>query len=205
MRGGKPEKFKITPAIDAMIRKAYAEQVGMESCTLGNHPVRDLANRLGFPRWKITRRAQVLGLITKGKKEPDWSPEELNILEHQAHKNPEVIQKHLRRAGFHRSVYGIVVKRKRMRFLRNLKGQSATDLAECFGVDVKVITRWIRLGYLKAGRRGTGRLESQGGDMYWIKGKDIKEFVINYLEEIDFRKVDKFWMVDLLTGKSAEY
>jgi hypothetical protein len=190
-----------TPGIDAEIRRVYQEEVGMGSCMLGESPQRELAYRLGWPRWKVTRRAQHLGLITKTKKQPDWSEQELIILEHHAHKIPEVIQRYLKRYGFERSVTAIVLKRKRMRCLRNLEGQSATDLALCFGVDMKTVQRWILTGYLKAKKRGTHRTEQQGGDMWWIKERDIVEFVKEYVDVIDLRKVDKWWFVGLLTAE----
>jgi len=140
------------------------------------------------------------GWIAKTRKEPDWGERELKILERSAHLSPERIALRLKRYGFSRSVTGIVLKRKRMRFLRNLHGWSKRQVAACFGVDDHAISRWIRLGYLKAKRRGTKRVEAQGGDHWFIKDKWLRDFIVNNVAEIDFRKVDKFWLVDLLAG-----
>jgi hypothetical protein len=85
-----------------------------------------------------------------------------------------------------------------MHLLSNLKGQSATSLAQCFGVDAKTITRWIGLGHLKAGKRGTARTAIQGGDMWFIKDKAIREFVLSCPELVDLHKVDKLWLFSLL-------
>jgi len=193
-------KHILPPGADDLIRKAYQEKVGMESCTKKNHPVRDLAKKLGVPRWKISRRACTLGLITKKKKEPNWTKPELKLLESQARFGPETIQRKLKKLGYSRSVTAIMVKRTRMRFMQNLNGQSACSLAVCFGVDCKTITRWIRNGYLKAEKRGTDRTELQGGDTYYIKDAWVRKFIINSVDEIDFRKLDKYWLVDLLAG-----
>ena len=189
-------KYVITPEMSARIREVYRTMTG-------NGEVAALARELGLPRWKVTRYAVSQGWIARTRQMPDWSEKELRILEHAAHLHPKNIRKRLSAAGFCRSETAIVLKRKRMRFLQNLKGQSARQTAECFGVDVKVITRWIRLGMLNARRRGTKRTAAQGGDQWWIRPKDIRAFVVDYLPEIDIRKVDKYWFVDLLAGDDA--
>lgn len=198
--GGGSRKYILPPDADELIRRAYHEDVGMESCAQGNHPVRDLAKKLGVPRWKISRRAIHLGLIVKKKKEPPWSEEELKILERQARFSPETIQRKLKERGYVRSVTSILLKRKRMKFLQNLNGQTANSLSLCFGVDKKTITRWIKQGLLNAQKRGSRRTEVQGGDMYYIKDRWVRDFIIDYVDVIDIRKIDKYWLVDLLAG-----
>jgi hypothetical protein len=190
----KPIRFPITPEIHEQIVKVYQRDTG-------NGQIAALALRLGYPRWKISRYAIQAGLIAKQKKEPDWSDREIHILELNAYRCPEVIQRRLKSSGFSRSATGIVLKRKRMRFLQNLDGMSATSLAQCLGVDVHFVMRAIKGGRLLAERRGTNRTEVQGGDIYFIKEKDIKEYILTWINEIDIRKVDKWWFVSLLSGK----
>jgi len=189
--------WPITPEMSLEIREVYRTK----GC---NGEVRALAKKLKLPRWKITHHAIKQGWIAKKRKDPDWTEKELKILEHNAHKTPENIHLWLKKAGFDRSITGIVLKRKRMRFLKNLKGQTATSLAECFGVDIKCVTRWIGLGYLQAKRRGTDRTERQGGDMWFIKDRAVRSFIVNYLDEIDIRKVDKYWFVDMLVEDRSQ-
>lgn len=189
----KPIKWPITAEMHERIRVVYQNGTG-------NGEVRDLARAIGLPRWKLTRYAISQGWLAKQRKEPNWTEAELRILEKAAHLSLPVIQRRLKKAGFARSSTGILLKRKRMRYLLNLKGQTATSTAECFGVDTKCVTLWIKKGWLKAGRRGTARTVPQGGDMWFIKEKAIREFIVSYVEVIDFRKVDKFWLVDLLAG-----
>jgi hypothetical protein len=186
-------KWVVTPeAVDA-IRKVYVTATG-------NGEVREVAKLVCLPRWKITRYAQSQGWIARTNKEPDWTERELEILWRSAHRSPEVIRKALRRAGYKRSMTGIVLKRKRMHYLKHLEGQSARSLAECFGVEQHCITRWIARGQLKADVRGLHRTPQQGGDHYYIKDKWVRDFVIENVAEIDIRKVDKYWFVDLLAG-----
>jgi hypothetical protein len=193
-RSPRPAKFPITPEIHAQIKAVY--QTGT-----GNGQVHALAVSLNYPRWKISRYALQMGWIAKQKKEPNWSDRELHILKQNAHRYPETIQRRLKAAGYTRSVTGIILKRKRERLLKNLDGMSACGLAECLGVDVHFIIRAINAGRLKAEPRGTKRTELQGGDIWWIRTRDIRTYILNYLCEIDLRKVDKYWYTDLLTSE----
>jgi hypothetical protein len=188
----KNPKYPITPEIHEQIVRVYQRDTG-------NGQVKALALRLGYPRWKITRYAIYAGLIAKQKKEPNWGPKEIKILKQYAHRTPEKIQKHLRRAGFQRSMVGIVLKRKRLRLPANLGGISATQLSYCLGVDIHNITRAIKMGKLKAEYRETHRTTAQGGDIWFIRADDIKKYILAWLHEIDIRKVDKYWFCHLLT------
>ena len=187
---------KFTPEIDNLIREVYRTSTG-------NGEVKRLSERLNMPRWVIRRRAILLGVIEARIKEKPWSEQELHMLEKNALYTPEIIQRKLKKAGFIRSIVAIQVKRTRMEYAKQQIKCSARAWAECFGVDVKVLTRWIDKGLLKAQRRGTKRTEAQGGDEWYIKPKDIRSFIIENIGIIDIRKVDKFWLVDILTKKGG--
>jgi hypothetical protein len=194
-------KYNFTPEMDAEIRRVYQTAVGMP----GYHktgPVKKLARKFSMPRHVITRRAGGLGVRRMTKKEGNWDERELAILERQAYKNPEVIYRHLKKEGYQRSIQGIVLKRKRMRFLGNIDFETASSLAACLGIDMHSITRYIHKGLLVARKRGTKRTAAQGGDQWMIKTKDIRTFIIENVSILDFRKIDKFWLVDLLAGGS---
>lgn len=190
----KPAKYIITQEMHEQIKSVYKRDSGKGQ-------VDALAERLNLPRWKVSRYAIQQGWIAKCKKEPNWSGKEVEILERNAHLVPEIIQRKLSNRGFRRSVTGIVLKRKRMRFAKNLEGSSACSVAECLGVDIHNVRNAIKAGKLKAKRRGTNRTPQQGGDSWFIRDSDIKNYIINWLSEIDIRKVDKYWFVDLLTAK----
>ena len=192
-RSLRPVKWPITPEIHEQIKRVYQESTG-------NGEVQALAERLGYPRGRISHYAENQGWIAKQSKQPNWTEKELAILESNAHLSPGVISAKLRKAGFVRSRTAIAIKLRRMRFLKNLAGDSATRVAEGFGVSIKVVLDWIKKGYLLAERRGTERTASQGGDHYFIREAWVRELVLQHPELVDLRKVDKFWFIDLLAG-----
>jgi hypothetical protein len=42
--------------------------------------------------------------------------------------------------------------------------------------------------------------EQQNGDIYLIREKDVRRFILEHPTEIDLRKVDRLWFLDLLTN-----
>jgi len=165
----------------------------------GNGEVKALAVKLGIPRWKVTKRAAQIGAYVPRVKEPNWSQLEYEVLSEHSHKSPKIIRQHLLKHGFDRTVPAILLKLTRMKFRKHRDGYSAAGLARRFGIDSHTITdRWIDRKLLKAEMRGTHRTPKQGGDGYWIREKDVREFFIRHISLIDIRKVDKFWMIDVL-------
>jgi len=197
LKSNKPVKYVITPEIHKQIKRTYQNR------TEGSGEIKALAGRLGLPRWKVSRHAIQNGWIEKQKKEPNWTEPELRILKNNAMHCMEVIQRKLKQAGYKRSIAGILLKRKRMRFQSNLKGMSATQLAECLGEDIHFVRRAIKQSRLKATKRQDARTERQGGSTYYIKDKDIKAYIIDNVHEINMKKTDKYWLVDILTGKGV--
>jgi len=196
----KPRKYHFTPEMDRRIRDIYLNEVGIKATAYAG-PVKALAQKFGMPRWAISNRARALGILPLQKKEPNWSKKEIGFLERNAHLTPVVLQKNLKRIGSHRTIQGITLKRKRLHLSRSsMDGYTAGSLAECFGIDVHSITRWIGKGWLKARKRGTARTPQQGGDEWYITDPWVRDFIIHYLAVIDIRKVDKYWLVDLLAG-----
>jgi hypothetical protein len=156
----------------------------------------------------VNRRARAIGLAHT--KEAYWSQTEEWVLQRWGHLTDAAIRTKLEKAGYKRSLTAVNLKVRRLRIKQNLDGYSANRLAEAFGIDRHIIARWIRLGYLRAERRGTARTEAQGGDMYWIRRDDVRTFILGNPEEVDLAKVEKIWFLDLITngnllgtGKSA--
>ena len=112
----------------------------------------------------------------------------------------ERIRLKLMSAGYGRTVTAIHLKLKRMRFKSDPNFYSAKGLADAFGIDSHVVTRWIRAGCLHAERRGTNRAYQQGGDIYLIRERDVRRFILEYPTEIDLRKVDQLWFLDMITN-----
>ncbi len=186
-------KYIITEQMHNKIKDVYLNQTQRGS-------VKELAVSLNIPICKISKYAMMEGWTPVSKKDVRWTKKELKILKSYAHYTPKIIQLKLKNNGFSRTEAAIVQKRKRKRLLSNLKGQSAHSLAECFGVDTHAITRIIKQKKLNAKKRLSNRTEKQGGDAWYIKDRDIKKYIIENIHEIDLRKVDKYWFVDILTN-----
>jgi hypothetical protein len=186
-------KYNFTDQIDQRIREIYQ-----------NHPdaktrpgIRLLAKKVGMPHWALKKRARELGLART--KEQPWSDPELEILARNAWMSDERIRLKLKAAGYARTVTGIHLKLKRMRFKEDVSFYSANGLARALGIDNHTVARWIRAGHLKAKHRGTERTEQQGGDIYLIHEKDIRRFIVEHPTDIDLRKVDQLWFLDVIT------
>lgn len=186
-------KYNFTLAMDEEIRRAYHLFLDYNN----RRAIVACARKLQMPRWAINRRAALLGLARI--KEPEWNAAETGILERWGHLTDAVIQRKLKSSGFHRSVNAIHLKMKRLHIKQNLDGYSANALALAFGVDSHKITHWIKHQMLKASRRGTARTESQGGDTYWITHAAVREFVLTHPDEVDLRKVEKWWFLDFVS------
>jgi hypothetical protein len=181
--------------IDAQITRLF------ERGTIPRRGVADLAERLQRPRWWVSKRAANLGLVVPRTKEPDWSAEELALLETHASNPPAVVARIFKRHGFARSATGIKVKRVRLGLsVEDPDILTARELARLMRVDEKKVARWIASGLLAAKRRGTDRVESQGGDYWAIPRKAIRDFFIRCPGEWDHRRVDQLFLIDILAG-----
>jgi hypothetical protein len=186
-------KYLFTDQIDQFIREIYLNHPGAKT----RPGVRMLAKKLGIPHWALKKRARELGLART--KEKPWSDAELEILQSYAWMTDERIRLKLKSAGYSRTASGIHLKLRRMKFKHAPGFYSANGLAQALGIDSHAVSRWIKRGHLKAQLRGTARGEQQNGDIYLIREKDVLCFILKHPTEIDLRKVDQLWFLDLLT------
>lgn len=196
-RKGKPKKWNATEQIDNLLRTVYAKRLAEgRKCAVR---LADLGKRLGWPKFALTKRARELGLCRV--KEKPWSETEIELLAKYAHLSVGVVERKLRQAGFARTETAIHLKLNRTALRQGTDYFSATALAGLLGCDSHVVTRWIRLGYLKASPKGTERTPQQGGDSYLLHEADIRNFLLTCPYEYDFRKVtDQLWFLDVVTG-----
>ena len=192
------KKYHFTEEMDDEIRRVYRDEIDIKTRRHTGY-LKALAKRLEMPPWMISKRATQIGALATQKKEPNWTQKERDILQRVAHLSLHRIQFTLKRNGYPRTQQGIQIERKKQRFLQKLNGHSARSVARCFGVDPKTVQRWISVGWLKATQRDTSRTPRQG-EIFYIKDKWIRDFVVDSISIIDFRKVDKYWLVDLLTN-----
>jgi hypothetical protein len=188
-------KYIFTDQIDQLIREIYLSH----PATRKQRGIHMLAKKVGMPHWALRKRACTLGLART--KEQPWSEPELTILERYAWMSDERIRLKLKAAGYLRSATGIHLKLRRMKFKHDPSFYSATSLAQAFGIDSHAVTRWIKCGHLKAKLRGTKRTERQGGDIYLIREKDVRRFILEHPTEIDLRKTDGLWLLDVITDR----
>src|SRR5438876_4439797 len=187
-------KYVFTAQIDERIREIYLHHHNATS----RPGIRKLADQVGIPHWALKKRARELGLART--KEKPWSESELAILARYAWMSDEHIRLKLKASGYVRTVTGIHMKLRRMRFKSDPNFYSGKGLADALGIDSHVVTRWIKAGHLRAQLRGTARTERQGGDTYLIREKDVRRFILERPTEIDLRKVDQLWFLDLITN-----
>src|SRR3974377_2076066 len=167
-------KYIFTDQIDQLIREIYLSQRDAGT-RMG---IRPLAKKVGLPHWALKKSARELGLART--KELPWSEPELAILARHAWMSDERIRLKLKAAGYARTVTGIHLKLKRMKFKHDGSFYSASGLAQALGIDSHVVTRWIKSGHLKAKLRGTARTEPQNGDIYLIHEKDVRRFILEH-------------------------
>lgn len=199
---GKPREkpsYPPTPALDQAIRDLYRDGPT-------NEGLKSLCRLTGRPRRWFTDRAAVLGLVTPRFKEERWSAAELAILDEKAHLHPGSIRAALRKAGFARSIAGILMQLKRRGWQRGKADghYSQTMLAECFGVSRDTLQRWAERHGLRVDReRGLYSGKTHDGAEWSVRERHLRAFVIANIALIDIRKVDKFWLVDLLTSRAG--
>jgi hypothetical protein len=155
-----------------------------------------------YPRWYIKRKAQEMGLA-RCFKMPNWSPAEVEYLHENFPKKGFVaIQNGLKRinGGLLRSVTAIVLKKRRIGINKRSDGFTMRMVEDLLGADHHKIEKWVHLGWLEDGRKGTNRTSVQGGDMHHFEAKNLRNFVINYPEEIDTRRVEGMSFIHLVAG-----
>jgi hypothetical protein len=184
-------------ALDAEIQRLWPDFEKPRGAVSG---VKALAKQLGKPHWMITQRLRKLGLTVAAIKEPNWTAAEDALLEHVPRHDVDKASEIFRAHGFHRTPTAIMVRCKRIGLSRRYKDTfSARTAAAILGMDNKTISQLCIDGIIKAERRASRRLPQQGGSPHSITPKALRQFVIDHLERIDFRRVDKFELVKLLT------
>jgi hypothetical protein len=187
-------KYASSDQIDQLIREVYLNHRDAKT----GFGIRPLAKKVGIPHWALKKRARELGLART--KELPWSEPELAILSRYAWMSDERIRLKLKAVGYARTVTGIHLKLKRMQFKQDGSFYSAYSLAKALGIDPHAVTRWIKSGHLKAKFRGTARCPQQNGDSYLIQEKDVRRFILQHPTDIDLRKVDQLWFLDVITN-----
>lgn len=188
------------------MRKIYSSQSYAERRAL----MKTHLPNVGRDRHQVYSRALELQCMQSLKKPAEWSEHEDELLESNAHKNAEAIQRILAKHGYHRTMVAIQNRRKRelggYRLAKVDAGvYTANQAGEIIGASSRCVCQHIEAGRLKA-KRGA----NHGPHVkYEIQAQDLKRFVIENTAYCDFSRVDKYALVDLLcphgskAGKAA--
>ena len=184
--------------IDEAIRQCYQGNPELGA-------VKRLAQTLNRPRHWISARAKMLGLVLPRYKQPDWVDAEIDILRANVGKHPTRVRLALKAAGFARTDTAILLKAKALRIRpEDSDDYTIADLAEAFGIGRDRIGRWIENGWLTGARQRAMRrpLKAEPHDKaHWrFTQRDVREFILDNVAAIDFRRVDKFWLVSIVAG-----
>jgi hypothetical protein len=177
--GGRPQKWILDERGRRMIMDLYDGT--SERITL-------IQKELQVPRKVVKHWAGKIGVTRVTKIE--WTVHEISYLErYYGKKSLHDIAKDLKKS------YDST--RKKAFFLglrgglKNLDHYTGTDLKEAFGCKYERIQMWIKKGWIRG--------FEQGGAMQFTD-KNIRDFIVTHPTEIDQRRVDWLWVVDILAG-----
>jgi hypothetical protein len=179
--------------LDAAIRRLYAGE-------MGSGQLRDFCARHDVTRQWVQRRALLLGIarpmMAHNRHPRAWSAAELEILERHAGKAPEMIARHLKKAGFTRTPTACRERRWIMGFdSSNPDIYTANDLGRLMGIDQHSVVRWITAHGLPA----TKCTEGPYG-VWQIKRKDLRAWLIRSAVW-DHRRVNREFLIEILAGR----
>lgn len=196
-RGRVAKKYVWTSERDAVLKDKYDGRKKGRA--------QELARMIGWPKWVITRRAQVLGLCYPAIRQ-DWLPvEEAFLMEHAGSRTVHWMAQKLKRG-----MTSVALKLKRMKISAAWReGYTLRELELCFGIDHHGIDKWIRAGQLVGRRRGTNRKGNEGrplgigegpADPWYFTDADLVRFITEHPLAFRLDKVDQVWFMDLLTA-----
>lgn len=140
----------------------------------------DLLERLLPGRTNGAIRQRARHLNAQIHREPDWTPEEEQILRDRLYFEP--LKKIAKRLG--RSVSGVIHKSKRLGLLRKKRRElSPTKISRLLKVCDKTVLRWLKTGLL------TGKPANlKGRKSYLVAPEDLVDFLKKHPEKWDARK-----------------
>lgn len=154
-----------------------------------------LTKHLQVPRWCVRRWAVQLGLSQPRK--TAWTPEEERYLEANLHHmSVGRIAKKLGRTK-------VAVQRKAASLGISKLGEGYTihSLADALGCARQTVTLWVERGWLKGKRRQTERPDN---DIWYFSDAAVRKFIMQHPHEVDPRRADWLWLVDVLAGGIGE-
>lgn len=188
--GGHPQKYILTESQRRLLLEKYDGRGETIDKLMSYFP--------GIPRWKIRHWGAQLGLARQ--REPAWTTAEIEYLER------NITRKSLKEIAEHlgRTQVAVKLKAKRLELNKTQEGYTMRGLCLGLGCDHHAVERWLKNGWLKGSRRHSARTPQQGGDMWYFSDAAIRKFVKEHPHEIDPRRMDWLWVVDVLVGGLGE-
>lgn len=190
-KGGIRQKYILDDADRNLIRAVYANpEYGSVSDS-----VEYLMAHFNAPRTTVHGWATRMGLART--RDNYWTPEEIACLQ-EYYQKPSGKRASIKSIAKHlgRSEASVRIKAKRMKFHRVMgDAYTANSLADALGCDRHKVLRWIDRGWLTASRE-----KSREDERYCIRPEDIRQFIIAHPSEIDHRRSDWYWLLDILVG-----
>jgi DNA-directed RNA polymerase specialized sigma subunit len=190
--GGHPQKYFLSDSGRELILARYDSQTETidwlaEQLSTPEHPV---------PRWQVRKWAKDLGVARL--KEPPWSEAEVSFLRNSVRRSG--LKKIAKALG--RSETSVKIKAKRLGIRKLVTGDGYTMRAICrgLGVDHHQVQHWLTNGWFWGERRESRRHGRQRGDIWYFTAEAIQELVRQHPEEIDLRRVDRDFFIEVLLG-----
>lgn len=189
-----PKKF--TPAADAILMQVFHRDKGKNCALIALDEIRTKL-RITFSENDINRRAIELGLTKPRKSSFFWTPEEDKFLADHAALPPVQLHKLFNAQPFvtkPRTLSAIVARIGRIGGLRELlgaTGYNAQELSKHLHIGRIMIEKMTHMGILVGEKRN-------GRDWYYTKDA-VRRFIAAHPEQIDCTKVDKYWLIGILT------
>lgn len=183
--GGRPQKYFLDERGRRLIQDYYDGS---------GERTEDLARWLKVPVGTIRKWSQQLGVARQ--RDPRWTEEEIAYLE-----------KNLLKMSFEeiawklgRTVTAVRTKANRLSLYRmDVNGYTLKDLMLGLGIrDHNKVDKWIERGWIKGKKLPTS--DHAAHQPWCFSPAQIREFVLAHPEEIDLRRVEKIWFIDIIAG-----
>ena len=195
-----------TPEIDAIIEATWREKYQNGGAVLNAvERITEHAKATKTPLWSesaVVTRARELGLI-KGRKVSHgmkWQDGENKIILTHAHMRIATIQHKLQDAfPFNNRTQGAIQGQlNRLRAEYGTEGYTQAELSRNLHMAAKRLLGLTSQGIIKGVQRDTTRPDGSG--LWYYSNTAVRNFILEYPEEIDTVVIDKYWLLDIVSG-----